>query len=302
MLIITGKYGELSNRLFTFANVIAFAVENELSVINPAFEEYACWFRSMQKNILCRYPAKEAIAKSGGKSGHLLYRMFNYLIRLYAKVKLFPSVRLGWQGHFAFEAPENAELIDKMRMAPLSFLDGFYFQDSGNFIKHSEAIREFFRPSPVIEEKVSQFISEERKHGSILVGVHIRQGDYMTHSRGLMYYSTQEYIAVMRKIVSLFIGHSVKLIICSNERQESETFREFTFQFGPGHFIEDLYVLAKCDYIVGAPSTFTQWASFYGRVPKYMINYKNEQFYGVKSKEPELGDFRVHLSGFGKYR
>jgi hypothetical protein len=70
---------------------------------------------------------------------------------------------------------------------------------------------------------------------------------------------------------------------------------------GPGHFIEDLYALASCDYIIGPPSTFSQWASFYGNVPRYMVNYKAEQFYGVPSHEPRLGDFRIHHEGFGKY-
>jgi len=46
--------------------------------------------------------------------------------------------------------------------------------------------------------------------------------------------------------------------------------------FGTGHFIEDLYTLASCDYIIGPPSTFTMWASFYGRVPLYKIIDRNK--------------------------
>jgi len=30
-----------------------------------------------------------------------------------------------------------------------------------------------------------------------------------------------------------------------------------------------IFSFAKCDYIVGPPSTFTSWASFYGDVPVY---------------------------------
>ena len=36
-----------------------------------------------------------------------------------------------------------------------------------------------------------------------------------------------------------------------------------------GVAVEDLYALAGCDLLIGPPSTFTQWASFYGKVPLY---------------------------------
>jgi hypothetical protein len=36
---------------------------------------------------------------------------------------------------------------------------------------------------------------------------------------------------------------------------------------GTGHLVEDLYSFTHCDYLIGPPSTFTSWASFYGRVP-----------------------------------
>jgi hypothetical protein len=37
--------------------------------------------------------------------------------------------------------------------------------------------------------------------------------------------------------------------------------------WGSGHLVEDMYAFAGCDYLVGPPSTFTTWASFYGQVP-----------------------------------
>jgi hypothetical protein len=41
--------------------------------------------------------------------------------------------------------------------------------------------------------------------------------------------------------------------------------------FGTGDLIEDMYAFASCDYLIGAPSTFTMWASFYGKVPLNVI-------------------------------
>jgi hypothetical protein len=225
------------------------------------------------------------------------------MMRINTRINIFPSIRIGWQKKFDFNSDdhEHGPLVDRIKSATITFLDGFYFLDHENFVKHSESIRDYFRPVVSVEQKVSDYIAAARKDGDILIGVHIRQGDYMAHGRGLMFYTAGEYVAVLRKIVGLFNGRAVRFIICSNEIQVPDHFSEFAYQFGPGHFVEDLYTLAACDYIVGAPSTFTQWASFYGKVPKYKVNYKNEQFYGIKSKEPEMGDFVIHRTGFGKY-
>jgi hypothetical protein len=47
----------------------------------------------------------------------------------------------------------------------------------------------------------------------------------------------------------------------------------------------DLYALAKCDYLLGTLSSFSQWASFYGNKPLYQVRDGHEH--------PERGQFRV---------
>jgi len=44
MIIISSKFGQLANRLFLFAHFVGFAIERNLTIINPAFEEYAQFF------------------------------------------------------------------------------------------------------------------------------------------------------------------------------------------------------------------------------------------------------------------
>ena len=60
-------------------------------------------------------------------------------------------------------------------------------------------------------------------------------------------------------------------LICSDEPQHGGDFARMNVHFGTGHAIEDLYALARCDYLIGPPSTFSAWASFYGKVPLYFI-------------------------------
>ena len=40
--------------------------------------------------------------------------------------------------------------------------------------------------------------------------------------------------------------------------------------------MSDLYALAGCDYILGPPGTFSQWASFYGEKPLLQLGDSND--------------------------
>ncbi len=60
-------------------------------------------------------------------------------------------------------------------------------------------------------------------------------------------------------------------MICSDEPIPEEPFEGLDFLRGPGQLVEDMYSLAGCHYLLGPPSTFTLWASFYGEVPRYSL-------------------------------
>ena len=72
----------------------------------------------------------------------------------------------------------------------------------------------------------------------------------------------------MRRIESYFAPQKVSFLVCGEDTQQ---FREalscLNVSWGSGQLVEDMYALAECDYLVGPPSTFTGWASFYGNVP-----------------------------------
>ena len=67
-------------------------------------------------------------------------------------------------------------------------------------------------------------------------------------------------------------------MICTNDSDilKSDLLKgpDITFSHGTREF--DLYSLTQCDLIVGPPSTFSGWASFYGSVPLNCITHKNQ--------------------------
>ena len=104
-----------------------------------------------------------------------------------------------------------------------------------------------------------------------MIGVHVRRNDYATFKGGRFFYSHEQYRRVMDRVEELFASEDVSFLVCSNEPVPRETFRGLNVSYGNGHEVDDLYALANCDRLIGPPSTYGKWASFYGSVPRYEI-------------------------------
>lgn len=72
-------------------------------------------------------------------------------------------------------------------------------------------------------------------------------------------------------------GKNCAFLVCSNETIDAANYpAELKIHTGERHFITDLYCLAACDGIIGPPSTFSIWASFYGKIPLAQIFKKDD--------------------------
>ena len=60
MVIIAKRVGQLGNRLFVFAHIIANAIEYGYEVQNPSFYGYGHYFKGTQNDFFCRYPARKS--------------------------------------------------------------------------------------------------------------------------------------------------------------------------------------------------------------------------------------------------
>lgn len=275
MLVISAKSGQLGNRLLLFANFIAFAIENKLKVLNPAFDEYAGFFESTAQNFLCCYPVP-AFTIKGNKFIRKRYYSFN---RYLAESELFKTISISREKPFNWS---DSKVADQVKEGAIIFFQGWLFRDGwfigdlDNLRKHSDAIRAYFTPVKKYQDNISNLRATFKKNYNIIVGVHIRQGDYQKHQKGRYFYLTEEYVKVMESVQKLFSNKNVSFLICSNVEQDKSLFNRFDYSFGNNHIIEDMYSLAQCDYIVGPPSSYTMWASFYGNKPLYMIRGVNK--------------------------
>lgn len=110
----------------------------------------------------------------------------------------------------------------------------------------------------------------------IKVGVHIRLSDYKNYREGIYYYDISVYYTKMKIIeAQLKVNNKdVVFIICSDENIQESLFEGLEAQtIQNATAIEDIYALSVCDFIIGAPSSFSCWASYFGHVPiKYILS------------------------------
>ena len=157
MLIIQEKSGmQLANRLFLFSHLIANAIENEYTLINPTFDEYCQYFKATKNNDFGKYPIYTKFRIS---TPFILFKLF---VRLTAK--LFPISR--W--HEFIECSDTTEFnlndtnfLNKVKYK-IVLANGWLFRDSDNFSKHSDQIRKYFTPSEKVIDKINQLITDCR--------------------------------------------------------------------------------------------------------------------------------------------
>ena len=289
-IVLTFDGGGLCNRIFPFANALAAAWEHDFQVVNPVFEKYRTYFRG-SSNV-------SGMALSGRPSDSPLFGLPLWRSRFRIVRHLNPGAAVQGGESVAIDLDR---LLSNHSVSGRLWVDGLYCLANSSFVKHSRRLRDFFRPSERIEDEVSACINQARQGIDVLVGVHIRQGDSQHHDNGMLYYETSEYVQLMRSVQRLFPAQQLRFLVCSNVPQAELIPDELNWRTGPGTEIGDLYALASCDYILGAPSSYTQWASFYGAVPRLVHNRKYESLRGGTTSSVTMNSFSVHQCGFGRF-
>ena len=265
-----------------------------MTVFNPSFDEYAELFETTKNDLLCCFPSKRFFPKwiINPKLRRLLYKLISLLARIIKKLDVWKKIArvVTVSDRNLFLLDDNPMAIDIFRKSMVIFVSGLQFRDITNIAKHEDKIRNYFKPAMKFEQAIDILIKSIRQNCDVLVGVHIRRGDYANHLGGKYWFELKDYIRIIDKLKALFPDKRVGFLISSNENLDRELFKGANCTFGTGHFLEDMYSLARCDYIVGPPSTYSLWASFHGNVPLCFLQ---------KSDEPlALTNFVGYLSHF----
>ncbi len=162
----------------------------------------------------------------------------------------------------------------------LGFTKGWQTMHDTRYLQQTKLdIQNIFRPRKEIIDKAKIMIRNIRKIADVVVGIHIRHGDYKTFFNGRYYYTIEEFHQFMLQIQALYPNKKVAFFISSNELFSLDIFEGclcYRFNQEPSGDILDLYTLSLCDSILGPWSTYSRWASFIGEVPLCFIKHKNQ--------------------------
>ena len=173
---------------------------------------------------------------------------------------------------FGTDAPNEPERQERMLLGHRHIVaEGWYARFYDLFLKYKQEIIALFDFDEQVRHPVDLLL-DSQPQTDIRLGVHVRRGDYRRWHGGRYYYTDEQYISQIRQFLVLHQGRSVQLFVCGNdpelnERAYREAFPGVTVTFPKGNPGEDLYLLSRCDYLMGAPSTFTLVAAMYRDVP-----------------------------------
>ncbi|MGB7346236.1 MAG: hypothetical protein WBD20_18605 [Pirellulaceae bacterium] len=282
-IVIARSYGQLGNRLFLYAHFIAAAREYGVTVSNPCFAEYANLFPATNDDLWCRYPCVNANLVDANLDVPSARRR-----RWLSKAAYLTARAIGISGLgksrcevLRLRGDEECDLggdvfANLLATGRTILADGWLFRSETLLQKHSDAIRNHFQIQPEHRQKVNQTIAKIRQSADVVVGVHIRHGDYATYLGGKYFYPVAQYAEIMRKVAVQFPAQRVAFMVCSNAKIHPNDFDGLNVHYGPGHLVEDMYSFAETNLIVGPPSTYTSWASFYGNVPLIVVKQSDQ--------------------------
>ncbi len=299
--VIALRCGRLGNRLVLFANFIAHAAETKSRVSNVTFHSYADLFQATRRDLYCRFPvtARRSIfdyvpgLAPAMRKSRVCYRAVNWAAKLQDKWPVFgrsatvlrekPKTPVIW-----LDSPEVSAQTEPARLV---FVYGWPFRvRSECLMRHAPEIRDYFRPARQFEEAAEGAVESLRARAEIVVGVHLRRGDYVQWRKGQYYFDAQRYARWMQEIAAQFPGRKTAFFVASDEAHGESQFAGLQVKLGAGSPLGEMTALSKCDYIIGPPSSFSQWASFYGDTPLLHLHSNEEKIALSRFAVSDLGD------------
>lgn len=248
MILINNDSGQLCNKLLLLANVYATAINTNQKVYHMYWKCNTKHFQKTKNRDLRWFPIK-------------LGRLFPYYERyIYNRINKQDSY---WECRKKQE--RKKEIIKSGSKSKLYVVDGWYYRDYEALFRYRDRIIELFHPTTEIEERIDRFWEEACIPDVITIGVHMRRGDYRVWENGRFYFTDETYKKWMIDLAE-DTPNKLQFILCSNEEINLPNFESDRYSVckAPGTQMEDLYTLARCDYIMGPPSTYSWWAAYFG--------------------------------------
>ena len=236
MIFVKG-YGQMCNNILQYAHLYAFGKEHKVTVVSLRFSYKYRFFEICKK---------------------WYHNPLTYILgKLLITFRVITCIKDG------SNIIQDQQLCKPWIIASAAW----HLRYPDLFLKYRDDIARIFEIKPTIQAKVNCWMNTHPQ-ADINLGLHIRRGDYIRWQGGKYFFSDEVYHR----------NETINIYICTNDNAlniDGFTAVHPTTFLSEGSAIEDLQLLASCDYLIGVKSTFSLWASFYRRVPLYWIMDKD---------------------------
>ena len=288
VIILEHDGGELANQLWNYASIYAYALEKKFACENWSFFTYAQYFKNL-------YPTNKFIRtvffkpfagyhkRRGARRARFFRKLYKALVTIPVKAfskRVFSSANPTNATVYlppTKESPTRLYALEAdMKHVYMAQVSGAVFRNPVGMQRYRKEILEHFRAAPGIEKTVTEELQKLRVAYAVVVGVHVRQGDYKNFKGGKFRIRQ----ARVREILEEYLMEQglspehVCFLIASDSPIEKDLFVGLNIVVGQRSAGEDLFFLSACDAVIGSDSTFGHFAAYLGNVPHIVM--KNE--------------------------
>jgi hypothetical protein len=261
LVILEKGNTRLGNKLFIFASMYAWAIENGHALSNPSFASYASHYPALADDL--RISPTSPLRVGAFLTQTLRLQAINFgLQRFLAKRKLRGTIIRLPSGQPVIDLPPSGP---EPAIGSRACLLRWAVRNPVGMIKHREAIVKYLTPSDEIVRDARAF-ADSFSRGALRVGVHIRHTDYREHLGGQFFIPLEKSIEKMRALVAALPDRRIEFAVFSDEPREQREFGDLPVTISRGSVMQDLHRMSTMHLTIGPLSTFSLWAAYFGGV------------------------------------
>ena len=183
MKIIQAK-GQTCNQFWIYSNFLADAIERN--------ENFAIWVPDIRLNDFPNLL----------NSNYIKYPLYSknlvMFLGYYRYIKLIDTVFNNKVTIIFFKFFINKFTIHRFEIVDVGAKKSLYKFD------HLTKIIDSFLPSKLVCDNVFKIIGNIKECNNLIIGIHLRKGDYKTYQNGKYYYSNSQYFYIMEHVLRIF--------------------------------------------------------------------------------------------------
>jgi len=272
IFVVVTPFGDLGNRLFLFANLIAFAMEHDAIVLNPAFRPFRKTFAGTRPGVLACYPPAPLPHFPGDLIERFVHEMAwtgESITSNSRTTSKWASIRLKSNECCYLDSPGFAKWALSKHVV---FASGWLFLSSEYMKIHGQDMKSYFGQVNGKSSASTPLLQPLRSRCDLVVGVLIRHGDYRHFMGGKYFFPTSTYIRWIREAKDVFQNHKVGFFITGNDDISPEGIEDIPHLFRSHSDPQTRFMLAECDYIIAPVSSYAGWAAYLGKAPIFNLS------------------------------